>query len=119
MENTNPPPTNNPPVLPTSLRTQVVQEVNKLQANSTYIDSRLENINQFLNGFTQQPNKINGDDLEPDNELVDTPRVSPFLDSNDDSDDGEVLNELEEYGNAGKLCHQREINSFDEDDLAF
>nr|GEV81533.1 hypothetical protein [Tanacetum cinerariifolium] len=44
------------------------------------------------------------DDLELDNELVDTPLVSPFLDSDDDSDDREVLNELEEYGNAGKLC---------------
>nr|GEU68698.1 hypothetical protein [Tanacetum cinerariifolium] len=119
MENANPPPTNNPPVLPTSLRAQVVQEVNKLQAILTYIDSCLENINQFLNGFTQQPNEINVDDLEPDNELVDTPVVSPFLDLDDDSDDGEVLNELEEYGNVGQLCHQREINSFDEDDLAF
>ncbi|GJW45384.1 hypothetical protein Tco_0074183 [Tanacetum coccineum] len=38
------------------------------------------------------------DDLEPDDESVDTPLVSPFLDSDDDSDDGEVLNELEEYG---------------------
>ncbi|GJW50617.1 hypothetical protein Tco_0091968 [Tanacetum coccineum] len=30
-----------------------------------------------------------------------TPLVSPFLDSDDESDDGEVLNELDEYGNAG------------------
>ncbi|GJY02872.1 hypothetical protein Tco_0361024 [Tanacetum coccineum] len=37
-------------------------------------------------------------DLGPDDESVDTPLVSPFLDSDDDSDDGEVLNELEEYG---------------------
>ncbi|GJX85364.1 hypothetical protein Tco_0336138 [Tanacetum coccineum] len=37
------------------------------------------------------------DDLEPDNESVDTPLVSPFLDSDDDSDDGKVLNEVEEY----------------------
>ncbi|GJV60147.1 hypothetical protein Tco_1466247 [Tanacetum coccineum] len=43
------------------------------------------------------------DDLEPDDGLVDTPLVSSFL----DSDDGEVLNELEEYGNAGKLCQKR------------
>ncbi|GJS37788.1 hypothetical protein Tco_0536170, partial [Tanacetum coccineum] len=48
--------------------------------------------------FIQQPNEIDVDDLEPDNESVDTPLVSPFLDSDDDSDDGEVLNELEEYG---------------------
>ncbi|GJR78238.1 hypothetical protein Tco_0149023 [Tanacetum coccineum] len=59
------------------------------------------------------------DDLEPDDESVDTPLVSPFLDSDDDSDDGEVLNELEEYGNAGKLCRQRVINSLAGDDLAF
>ncbi|GJS25138.1 reverse transcriptase domain-containing protein [Tanacetum coccineum] len=36
-----------------------------------------------------------GHDL--DDETVDTPFVSPFLDSDDDSNDGEVLNELEEY----------------------
>ncbi|GJV72910.1 hypothetical protein Tco_1492905 [Tanacetum coccineum] len=39
--------------------------------------------------------------------------------SDNDSDDGEVLNELEEYGNARKLCRQWVINSFDGDDLAF
>ncbi|GKA31600.1 hypothetical protein Tco_0717905 [Tanacetum coccineum] len=86
---------------------------------STYIDSRLENIDQFLNGFTQQPNEIDVDSFEHDNESVDTPLVSPFLDSNDDSDDIEVLNELEEYDNARKLCRQRAINSFDGGDLAF
>ncbi|GJX45178.1 RNA-directed DNA polymerase, eukaryota, reverse transcriptase zinc-binding domain protein [Tanacetum coccineum] len=104
VENVNPPPTNNPPVLLTVLRAKIVQELNELQAISTYIVSRLENIDRFLNGFTQQPNEIDVDDLEPDDELVDTPLVSPFLDSDDDSDDGEVLNELEEYGNAGQLC---------------
>ncbi|GKA81150.1 hypothetical protein Tco_0787842 [Tanacetum coccineum] len=98
MENPNPPPTNNPPVLPIVLRAQVVQELNELQAISTYIETK--NINHFLNGFTQKPNEIDVDDLEPDNESVDTPLVSPFLDLDDDSDDGEVLNELEEYGNA-------------------
>ncbi|GKB74019.1 hypothetical protein Tco_0935431 [Tanacetum coccineum] len=41
-----------------------------------------------------------------------------FRDSDDDSDDGEVLNELEEYGNVGQLCLQRAINSFYRDDLA-
>ncbi|GJZ64621.1 hypothetical protein Tco_0621042, partial [Tanacetum coccineum] len=58
-------------------------------------------------------------DLEPDDESVDTPLVSHFLDSDEDSNDGEVLKELEEYGNAGQLCRQRAINSFDGDDLAF
>ncbi|GJU85761.1 hypothetical protein Tco_1293307 [Tanacetum coccineum] len=119
MENANLPSTNNPPVLPTALRAKIVQELNELQAISTYIDSHLENIDQLLNGFTQQPNEINVDDLESDDESVDTPLVSPFLDSDDDSDDGEVLNELEEYDNTRKLCRQRAINSFDGDDLAF
>ncbi|GJV66688.1 hypothetical protein Tco_1482197 [Tanacetum coccineum] len=97
MENVSPPPTNNPPVLPTTLRAKVVQELNELPAISAYIDSHLENIDQFLNGFTQPPNEIDMDDLEPDDESVDTPLVSPFLDSDDDSDDDEVLNKLEEY----------------------
>nr|GEX84643.1 hypothetical protein [Tanacetum cinerariifolium] len=48
------------------------------------------------------------DDLEPDEKSVDTPLASLFLDSNDDSDDGEVLNELEEHSNAGQLCRQRD-----------
>ncbi|GJW01533.1 hypothetical protein Tco_1556784 [Tanacetum coccineum] len=59
------------------------------EAFSAYIDSRLENIDQFLN------------------------------DLDDDSDNGEVLNELEEYGNAWKLFRKKVINSFDRDDLAF
>ncbi|GJR17162.1 homeodomain-like protein [Tanacetum coccineum] len=118
MENANPPPTNDPHVLPTAIREKVVQELNELQEISTYIDSRLENIDQLLNGFTQQPNEIDVDGFKPNNESVDTPLVSPFLDSDDDSDDSEVLNELEEYDNAGQLCRQRAVNSFDEDDLA-
>ncbi|GJY97402.1 hypothetical protein Tco_0514312 [Tanacetum coccineum] len=32
--------------------------------------------------------------LEPDDESIDTPLVSPLLDSDDDSDDGEVLNTI-------------------------
>ncbi|GKB17244.1 hypothetical protein Tco_0851167 [Tanacetum coccineum] len=55
---------------------------------------------------TQQPNEIDEDELEPDDESIDTPLVSPFLDLDDDSDDDEVLNELEEYGNAGQFCRQ-------------
>ncbi|GJT84210.1 hypothetical protein Tco_1058552 [Tanacetum coccineum] len=97
MEIANPPPTNNPHILPTAFRARVVQELNELQAISAYIDSRLKSINRFLSGFTQQPNEIDVDDLEPNDESVDTPLVSPFLDSDDDPDDGEVLNELEEY----------------------
>ncbi|GJR58496.1 hypothetical protein Tco_1500658 [Tanacetum coccineum] len=59
------------------------------------------------------------DNPEPDDESVDTPLVSPFLDLDDDSDDGEVLNELKEYSNSGLLCRQRSINSFNGDDLTF
>ncbi|GJR81409.1 retrovirus-related pol polyprotein from transposon TNT 1-94 [Tanacetum coccineum] len=67
---------------------------------STFIDSRLENIKQFISGFINQPNEIDMDDLESDDESVDTPLVSPFLDLDDN--DGEVLSELEEYRNAGR-----------------
>ncbi|GJT72719.1 hypothetical protein Tco_1032005 [Tanacetum coccineum] len=40
---------------------------------------------------------------QSDDESVDTPLISPFLDSDDKSNDGEVLNELDEYGNAGNF----------------
>ncbi|GKB10519.1 hypothetical protein Tco_0844442 [Tanacetum coccineum] len=119
MENANPPLALDPPVLPTALRVKVVQELRELQAISAYIDSRLKNIDQFLSNFATQPNIIDIDGIESNNGLVYTPLVSPFLDSNDDSDDGEVLNELERYGNAGKLCQRKVINSFNRDDLAF
>ncbi|GKE18359.1 hypothetical protein Tco_1425936 [Tanacetum coccineum] len=59
------------------------------------------------------------DDLESDSGSVDTPLVSPFLDSDDKSDDGEVLNELDEYGNVGNFYFNRIINSFNGEDLAF
>nr|GEV71340.1 putative reverse transcriptase domain-containing protein [Tanacetum cinerariifolium] len=75
----------------TALRAKVVQELKVLQTISAYIDSRLENIEQFLKGFENRPNEINMDNPEPEGELVNTPFVSPFLDSNDISDDGEVL----------------------------
>nr|GEU54150.1 hypothetical protein [Tanacetum cinerariifolium] len=58
-------------------------------------------------------------DLEFDDESIDTPLVSPFPHSDNDSDDEEVLNELSEYENAGTLRQERIINSFDGDDLAF
>ncbi|GJX29760.1 hypothetical protein Tco_0237839 [Tanacetum coccineum] len=56
------------------------------------------------------------------NELTtssDTPLVSPFPHSDNDSDDGEVLNELIEYENVGMLRREKAINSFDGDDLSF
>ncbi|GJY71396.1 hypothetical protein Tco_0475099 [Tanacetum coccineum] len=65
------------------------------------------------------PNEIDMDDLESEDELIDTPLVSPFLDSNDESDDGEVLNELDEYRIAGFFYPNKITNSFDGEDLAF
>ncbi|GJZ76278.1 hypothetical protein Tco_0640743 [Tanacetum coccineum] len=54
-----------------------------------------------------------------DDKSIDTPDVSPFPHSDNDSDDDEVLNELSEYQNARVLRQERIINSFDRDDLAF
>ncbi|GJU68223.1 hypothetical protein Tco_1254482, partial [Tanacetum coccineum] len=54
-----------------------------------------------------------------DDKLADTPFVSPFPHSDNDSDDGEVLNGLVEYENVRILRREKAINSFDEDDLAF
>nr|GEU85725.1 hypothetical protein [Tanacetum cinerariifolium] len=58
-------------------------------------------------------------DLESDDESVDTPFVSPFPHPDNDSDVGEVLNEMIDYDIVGMLCREKAINSFDEDDLAF
>ncbi|GJT49778.1 hypothetical protein Tco_0975935 [Tanacetum coccineum] len=101
-----------PPILSTALCVKVVQELDELQAILAYINSRLKNIEKFLNGFVNPPNEIDMDDLERDDESVDTPFVSPFLDSDNDSDDGEVLNEIEEYRNAWKLCRKRKFVSY-------
>ncbi|GJS71846.1 hypothetical protein Tco_0704687 [Tanacetum coccineum] len=49
--------------------------------------------------------------LESDDESVDTPLVSPFPHSDNDSDDCEVLNEMIEYENVGMLRRERAINS--------
>ncbi|GJY57542.1 hypothetical protein Tco_0456657 [Tanacetum coccineum] len=119
MENANPTPTLDTHVLINTLRVKVIQELDELQAILAYMNSRLKNIEHLLNVFENLPNEIDMDDLEPIDESVDTPLVFPFLDSDDDSDDGEALNELEEYVNAGKLCRKKVINSIDGDDLAF
>ncbi|GKE94116.1 hypothetical protein Tco_1578971, partial [Tanacetum coccineum] len=115
IENVNLPP-NNHLVLTATLRARAVQE---LQTISAFVESRLESIKQFLNNFANQPNETDMNNLESDNESVDTPLVSPFPHSDNDSDDGEVLNELIEYENVGMLRQERAINSFDRDDLAF
>ncbi|GJZ38029.1 hypothetical protein Tco_0584220 [Tanacetum coccineum] len=73
----------------------------------------------LLNDFMNPPDELVTDDSESDTESYETPLVSPFLDSDDESDDGEVINELNEYGNAGNFHRNRIINSFDGNDLAF
>ncbi|GJV45616.1 hypothetical protein Tco_1430152 [Tanacetum coccineum] len=118
MENANPPP-NNCPILTVALRTRAVQELHELQIISAFVDSRLESIERFLNNFANHPNETDMNDLESDDESVDTPLVSPFPHSDNDSDDGEVLNELIEYENVGMLRREKAINNFDGDDLAF
>nr|GFB26212.1 hypothetical protein [Tanacetum cinerariifolium] len=81
------------------------------------IDSYLKNIDHAQ--ITVPPNEIDMDDLQPEDELINTPLVSPFLDSNDESGDGEVLDELDKYENAGFFYPNRIINSLDREDLAF
>ncbi|GKD64709.1 hypothetical protein Tco_1306817 [Tanacetum coccineum] len=109
MENANP----FVPVPLNGLHARITQEINELHAISAMINSHLKNIDHTL------PNEIDMDDLESEDELIDTPLVSPFLDSDDKLDDGEVLNELDEYGNAGNFYPNRIINSFDGEDLTF
>ncbi|GKA18685.1 hypothetical protein Tco_0698600 [Tanacetum coccineum] len=102
------------PVPPNGLHAGITQELNELRAISAMIDFHLKNIDH-----TMLPNEIDMDYLEFEYGLIDTPLVSPFLDSDDELDDGEVLNELDEYGNAGNFYPYRIINSFDGEDLAF
>ncbi|GJW98370.1 hypothetical protein Tco_0180178 [Tanacetum coccineum] len=78
-----------------------------------------ESIERFLNRFADQPNETNINDPESDDGSVETPLVSPFPYSDNESDDEEVLNELSEYENARTLRRERIINSLDGDDLAF
>nr|GEU47199.1 protein kinase-like domain, concanavalin A-like lectin/glucanase domain protein [Tanacetum cinerariifolium] len=94
----------------------ITQEFNKLCAISGMMDSHL---GQPLNDFINSHNIIEMDDLESDDGSVDTPLVSPFLDSDDKSDDGGVLNELNEYGNAGNFHRNKIINNLDGGDLSF
>ncbi|GJT00058.1 hypothetical protein Tco_0821227 [Tanacetum coccineum] len=86
MENANP----FVPVPPNGLHARITQELNELRAISGMIDSHLKNVDHTI-----LPNEIYMDDLESEDKLIDTPLVSPFLDSYDESDDGEVLNELD------------------------
>ncbi|GJV76818.1 hypothetical protein Tco_1508402 [Tanacetum coccineum] len=119
MENVNPPPTNNHHVLPAVLLARFNQELLELHKILAFIDSFLKSIEQFLNCFTDQPNETSMNYPEFDDGSRDTPLVSPFPHSDNDSDDEEALNYLSEYENAGILRRERKINSFDGDDLAF
>nr|GEZ53390.1 hypothetical protein [Tanacetum cinerariifolium] len=76
-------------------------------------------IEQFLNNFSNHLIETDINELESDDESVDTHLVSLFPHSDNDSDGGEVLNELIEYENVGMLRCERAINSFDGNDLAF
>ncbi|GJX63143.1 hypothetical protein Tco_0296043 [Tanacetum coccineum] len=120
------------PAPPNELRVRITQELNDLQAILAMIDSLLENIGrahipipphvpfeQLLNDFMNPPDELVMDDSESDTESYETPLVSPFLDYDDESDYGEVINELNEYGNTRNFYRNRIINSFDGNDLAF
>ncbi|GJU67053.1 hypothetical protein Tco_1253312 [Tanacetum coccineum] len=107
-ENANPPPTNYHIVLPAALRAQAIKELHELQGILAFVDSRLESIERFLNNFANQPNETNMNEFESDEESVDTPLVSPFLHSDNDSDDSEVLNELIEVSNEFGMLRQEQ-----------
>ncbi|GJV33476.1 hypothetical protein Tco_1393876 [Tanacetum coccineum] len=94
MKNVNPPPTNNCLILPVALRARINQELHELHVISAFVDSRLESIEQFLNNFANQPNETNMNNLDSDDEAVDTPLVSPFPHSDNDSYMRKFLNEL-------------------------
>ncbi|GKB68921.1 hypothetical protein Tco_0930333 [Tanacetum coccineum] len=95
------------------------------------IDSCLENIGhvhilipppvpfeQLLDDFMNPRDELLVDDSESDTKSYETPLVSPFLDSDDESDDGEVINELNEYGNAWNFYQlSKGANSLQADDL--
>ncbi|GJU68225.1 hypothetical protein Tco_1254484 [Tanacetum coccineum] len=83
------------------------------QAFVEYASSRTDEAEGYC-GILSSPSKQLSDD-----KLADTPFVSPFPHSDNDSDDGEVLIELVEYENVRILRREKAINSFDEDDLAF
>ncbi|GJS53331.1 putative reverse transcriptase domain-containing protein [Tanacetum coccineum] len=89
------------PVPPNGLHARITRELNELRAISAMINSHLKNIDHIR--IIVPPNEIDIDDLELEDELINTPLISHLLDSDDESDDGEVVNELDEYGNAGNF----------------
>nr|GEW12858.1 putative UPF0481 protein At3g02645 [Tanacetum cinerariifolium] len=128
MENTNP----FVPAPPNGLHARITQELDELRAILAMIDSLLENIvrahipvpppvpfEQLLDDFMNPPNELLMDDFESDTESYDTPFVSPFLNCDEESDDGEVINELNECGNAWNFHSNGIINIIDGNDLEF
>ncbi|GJS80030.1 MAK10-like protein [Tanacetum coccineum] len=107
MENVNP----FVPVPLSRLHARITQGINELRAISALIDLHLRDVEPTL------PNESDMDELEFDDELISTPLISPFLDSYEESDNGEY--ELNEYGNTGIFYPKRIIISLDEKDLAF
>nr|GEV63914.1 reverse transcriptase domain-containing protein [Tanacetum cinerariifolium] len=96
-----------PPVPPKAPRDQIVQELDELLEISAMIDSCLENIDhdqivvpppaspeQLLHNFLDPLEFLGIDDIVSDAESVDTPLVSLFLNSDDELDDGEVVNDV-------------------------
>nr|GEV81050.1 hypothetical protein [Tanacetum cinerariifolium] len=88
------------PALPNDLLANITQDLNELWAISSMIDSHLENIGrvhisipphvpfeQLLDDFVNPPDELVMDDSKSDIESYATPLVSPFLDSDDESDD--------------------------------
>nr|GEX50377.1 hypothetical protein [Tanacetum cinerariifolium] len=101
MENVNP---YGPAIPQNTPRDQTVQKLDELLEISAMIDSRLENIDnnqiiipslaspkQLLNDFMNPSDFLKMNNLESDVQFEDTPFVSPFLDMDDESDDGEVM----------------------------
>ncbi|GKC77089.1 hypothetical protein Tco_1127863 [Tanacetum coccineum] len=86
METVNP---QTPPIPPNPSRDQIIQELDELLEFSAMIDSHLENLN----------------DLEPDLEFEDVPPVSPFIDSCEELDDADVIDDIGECEIIGELVN--------------
>ncbi|GJV59365.1 hypothetical protein Tco_1465465 [Tanacetum coccineum] len=90
-----------------------------LEKKQTRLRAYTKSLKKYCLQNMETASETNMNDLESDDESVNTPLVSPFPHSDNDSDDGEMLNELIEYENVGMLRREKAINSFDGDDMAF
>ncbi|GKB98419.1 hypothetical protein Tco_0984556 [Tanacetum coccineum] len=129
MENANP---FGLPVPPNVPHDQTCLEVDELLEISAMIDSRLENIDQnqliitppvspekLLDNFIGPPDFLEIDDLESDVESDNKPLVSLFPDVDEESDDGELIIDMNEYVNTWYYDHDRKIIKFDMRSLSF